>query len=255
VGTKSIVASFAGTADYAASSSSGLSQVVNTASTTTALASSQNPVKSGLTVTYTATVAGGTGTPTGTVTFKDGASTISCAAGSQTLNGSGVATCQMAYASTGVHSITAVYSGDGNYLTSTSTALNQRVINGNVTGLTFTNVNVDAASPTPTCTGVGTTTVSCTVSGGGNNAVVKADVKFVNSSGVATVYATDAATSVPWSATGKGNPLSGTLSVAANASASISQSASAQRNGNNHVTITYTFTDAGTTYTATLTTI
>jgi len=54
------------------------------------LTSSANPVEPATSVTFTATVAGpvGEATPTGTVEFKDGGTTI----GSGTLNGSGVAT-------------------------------------------------------------------------------------------------------------------------------------------------------------------
>jgi hypothetical protein len=62
----------------------------------------------------------GSGTPSGTVTFKDGPNPISCSGGSQTLNNSGQATCPIVYSSTGSHSITAVYGGDGSFAGSTS---------------------------------------------------------------------------------------------------------------------------------------
>ena len=64
---------------------------MNKANTSTILASSANPSKFGQSVTLTATVVripAGSGTATGTVTFKDGATTL----GTGTLNGSGVAT-------------------------------------------------------------------------------------------------------------------------------------------------------------------
>src|SRR5205814_1978449 len=62
-----------------------------TGTTATAVQSSVNPSVFGQSVTFTATsivTLPGTGTPTGTVTFKDGATTL----GTGALNGSGVAT-------------------------------------------------------------------------------------------------------------------------------------------------------------------
>src|SRR5439155_19330399 len=68
------------------------SLTVTAASTSTALTSSKNPSCFGDSVTFTATVtdtsSGSTGTPSGTVTFKDGTSTL----GTGHLNGSGVTT-------------------------------------------------------------------------------------------------------------------------------------------------------------------
>jgi hypothetical protein len=64
-------------------------------------------------VTFTATVSGAQSglTPTGTVTFKDGATVI----GSGSLNGGGQATFSTSALSGGSHSITAVYGGDTNF--------------------------------------------------------------------------------------------------------------------------------------------
>ncbi|HEX3085245.1 MAG TPA: Ig-like domain repeat protein, partial [Pyrinomonadaceae bacterium] len=82
--------------------------------TTTTLASDNNPSTYGQTVTFTATVSSSAGTPTGTVTFKDGATIL----GTGTLNGSGQATLTTSSLSTGTHAITAVYEGTSNYLSS-----------------------------------------------------------------------------------------------------------------------------------------
>ena len=91
--------------------------------TTTALASSANPSASGQAVTFTATVpASGTGTPTGTVTFKAGATALGPVT---TLDALGQATFTTSALTVGSHSITAVYGGDANFATSTSAALNQ----------------------------------------------------------------------------------------------------------------------------------
>ena len=88
--------------------------------TTTALASSVNPSTFGASVTFTATVS--PSAATGTVTFKDGATTL----GTGTLSG-GTATYSTSGLTTGDHSITAEYGGDGSYAASTSSALTQTV--------------------------------------------------------------------------------------------------------------------------------
>jgi hypothetical protein len=92
------------------------------ASTTTTVTSSQNPSTYGDAVTFTATVTATSGTPTGTVTFKDGATTL----GTATLS-SGQTTYATATLSSGTHSITAVYSGDASFAATTSTPLTQTV--------------------------------------------------------------------------------------------------------------------------------
>src|SRR5439155_4368745 len=79
VGSHSITAVYGATTNYNTSTSSTLTQTVNAASTSTALSSSANPSVYGQAVTFTATVSAtspGTGTPTGTVTFKDGSTTL-----------------------------------------------------------------------------------------------------------------------------------------------------------------------------------
>jgi hypothetical protein len=89
----------------------------------------------GQSVTFTATVAAvspGSGTPSGTVTFKDGSTTL----GTGTLSG-GVATYSTSTLTVATHSITAVYGGDTNFTTSTSSALSQ-VVNQASTTTTLT---------------------------------------------------------------------------------------------------------------------
>ena len=95
-------------------------------STTTALASSADPVETGQAVTFTATVTGGT-TPTGTVTFSDGSTVLG--GGSVELSDAGKASLSTSSLSAGSHSITAAYSGDSAHTKSTSTALDQVVAN------------------------------------------------------------------------------------------------------------------------------
>ena len=74
-------------------------------------------------MTLTATVSGTGATPSGTVTFRDGAITL----GTGTLNGAGRATFITSSLSVGSHSITAVYGGSAAFTASTSAALVQVV--------------------------------------------------------------------------------------------------------------------------------
>jgi hypothetical protein len=92
-------------------------------------------------VTFTATVAPvspGAGTPTGTVEFEEGTTDL----GSGTLT-NGVATFSTATLATGSNAITAVYSGDSNFLTSTSATLTQTVAEG------ATSVSLSASNTNP----------------------------------------------------------------------------------------------------------
>jgi hypothetical protein len=84
------------------------------------LASSSNPVLVQNAVTLTATVSSAVGSPTGTVTFLDGATPL----GMGTLTG-GVATLTTSGLTVGSHTITAVYGGDGNFVSATSSALTE----------------------------------------------------------------------------------------------------------------------------------
>jgi hypothetical protein len=88
------------------------------ASTTTTMTSSANPAHFGSSVTFTATVTSAAGTPTGTVTFKNGATTL----GTATLSG-GKATFATSALAVGSHSNTASYAGAGNFAASTSATL------------------------------------------------------------------------------------------------------------------------------------
>jgi Bacterial Ig-like domain (group 3)/FG-GAP-like repeat/Abnormal spindle-like microcephaly-assoc'd, ASPM-SPD-2-Hydin/FG-GAP repeat len=114
-----------------------LIQAVNVENTNTALVSSQNPSAWGQSVTFTATVTSvGSGIPTGTVTFFDGATGL----GSSSLNSSGVATLSTTTLAIGTHSITASYGGDPNFGSSTSQVLSQ-VVQGAIVQLSPPSVN------------------------------------------------------------------------------------------------------------------
>ena len=123
LGSHSITAAYGGDSHFTGSTSSVLAQVVNPAATSTALTSSLNPSAYNQSVTFTASVTSSSGTPTGTVTFFDGAVNL----GSSALNGSGMASLAVSSLSVGSHSITAAYGGDSNFGSSTSSALSQGV--------------------------------------------------------------------------------------------------------------------------------
>ena len=120
-GPHSITANFvpAATNDTSQPSSSLPSnQTVLKDTTTTTIASSINPSTAGQPVTFTATVAvaTGTGTPTGMVTFLDGATTL----GNPVPLSGNTATFTTTALAAGGHSITAVYNGDANFFGSTT---------------------------------------------------------------------------------------------------------------------------------------
>ena len=160
VATHSIVAAYGGDAGNNASNSATLSQVVNSAGpapTTTTLASSKNPSTAGTSVTFTATVVGSN--PTGSVNFKDGASSITgCSAVALTGSGnSKTAQCGSSALTAATHSITAAYAGDAGNAASTSAALSQ-VVNK----ATSTTTVVGSKNPSTFGTNV---TFTATVSG------------------------------------------------------------------------------------------
>jgi hypothetical protein len=98
--------------------------------TTNSLTSSLNPSRLRGAVTLTATVAAippTTGTPTGTVTFKDSYITGTTTLGTAPLDGSGRATFTSAALAISLHQVTSVYGGDVNFMTSTG-SLDQVVL-------------------------------------------------------------------------------------------------------------------------------
>jgi hypothetical protein len=119
-GSYPVTASYSGGSDFVASSSSTLTETVKPDSTTTKLTVSSATPLFGQQLTLTATVsanAPGSGVPTGTVDFMDGTVPL----GTAMLNHAGKATLTTRGLLPGTHAaLTAVYSGDHNYLTSTS---------------------------------------------------------------------------------------------------------------------------------------
>ena len=125
VGAHSITASYGGDTNFNPSSSSALSQTVNKGATTVTAISSVNPSVFGQGVTFSAVVAPvapGAGSPTGTVTFQDGATSLGT---------SGITNGQASFTTSslavGSHSVTAVYNGDGNFNGASSAPVTQAV--------------------------------------------------------------------------------------------------------------------------------
>jgi CSLREA domain-containing protein len=90
----------------------------NPAATTTTLSSSSNPSDLGESVTFTASVTSPAGVPTGTVQFKDNGADLGTPVA---LGNAGQAAFTTSALASGLHTITAVYSGDANFLNSTGT--------------------------------------------------------------------------------------------------------------------------------------
>jgi large repetitive protein len=123
LGAQSLTAVYGGDSNFLGSTSSAYIEEVLTP-TTTSLTSSPNPSLSGQAVTFTATVTtSGASTPTGTVSFYDGASLL----GSQALGANSQATYATSALASGAQSITATYSGDQNFAGSTSSVFTQNV--------------------------------------------------------------------------------------------------------------------------------
>lgn len=100
--------------------------VIGKANTVTGLNAAPNPVINGNILTLTASVApaSGSGVPTGSVTFFEGATNL----GTVPLNGSGVAGLSLTASVLGFHTYTASYAGDSNYNPSSSAAITVLVI-------------------------------------------------------------------------------------------------------------------------------
>src|SRR5207237_7169425 len=137
VGAYSVMPSGLSSTNYAISFFAG-TLTVSKADTTTTLVSNLNPSTYGQSVTFTATVtanAPSTINPasTGSVTFKDGSTTLCSAVA---IDSGGKATCAInsLHVAGSAHSITAIYSGDSNYKASPASAVIQPANNAAACG-------------------------------------------------------------------------------------------------------------------------
>ena len=191
VGTDSVTAQYQGDNTFASSTSTAANVIVTQSSTSTTVASSQNPSTINQSVTFTATVVAtgaGSGTPSGTVQFLNGTTTL----GTATLNSSGQATFTTTSLPIGVDSITATYQGSTNFVQSTSPALSQ-----NVTGTKASTTTVNA-NPNSAVAGQQVTLTATVLAGSGQTGTPTGTVQFfsgttslgtgtLNSSGIATL--------------------------------------------------------------------
>jgi hypothetical protein len=137
LGSHSLTAQYSGNPNYAGSTSAPVTETVNPSVTTTTVSPNINPSNLGQSIVLTAVVVPSAGgTTTGTVTFLDGTTSLGTAAVSSNL-----AQLSLSSLSVGSHSITAKYSGDGNFTASTSAAVTEAVNQASTTTSVASNLN------------------------------------------------------------------------------------------------------------------
>lgn len=154
-GTHALTATYAGSGAFQASSGN-LSYTVAKGNTTTTVVSNTNPSVVGQSVTFTATVnavSPASGARTGTVQFRDNGVDI----GGPVVLSANQATLTTSFTSTGAHSITGVYAGDGNFAGSTSPTLVQTVNKADTTTSVGADINPSAFDQSVTFTAIVTT--------------------------------------------------------------------------------------------------
>ncbi len=127
VGTHTVSATFSGTGNYLSSTSNLFSHVVNNAASRTIVRTSGTPANVGTNVVFTATVtavAPGIGLPAGSVQFVIDNVSVG---GPVTVNPSGEAAFAISTLPIGLHTVRAIYAGNGNFNASTSANINQRI--------------------------------------------------------------------------------------------------------------------------------
>jgi hypothetical protein len=144
-GISTVGAMYTGDNYYAPSASSAVVIQTSALLTTTQLTSSASQIAASSQVTLTASVQTAQGTPSGSVAFYDGTSTLCTVS----LNAFNEAICTTAFAGIGPHSLYAAYSPTGPYASSTSSSLPVLV-----TGAVGTNSLT--ASPNPIVVALGT---------------------------------------------------------------------------------------------------
>ncbi|MGH7567794.1 MAG: Ig-like domain-containing protein [Gemmatimonadales bacterium] len=157
-GGRTVTATYAGDANFAGSTSAGVTHTVGAAATTTSITGdAPDPSVVGQAVTVSFTVTSSGGTPTGTVTVSDG--TVNCvgtvAAGS----------CALASTTAGPKTLTATYAGDGNFAGSASAGVAHTVD----PAATTTTITTDTPDPSVVGQAVSFTyTVVANAPGGGS---------------------------------------------------------------------------------------
>jgi sugar lactone lactonase YvrE len=157
-GSHSITASYSGlpSAYILGSVSTALHQAIQ-GQTAVVVSPSANPSLFGQTVQLVATVTGGSGTPSGTVTFSDGGNVLGAPV---QLSSLGTAVYAFSSPAVGLHAIVANYSGDTTHLASVSAVLSQSVDEATTTAV--------ASSQNPSAPSASVTfSASVTSAGGG----------------------------------------------------------------------------------------
>jgi hypothetical protein len=169
IGAHTLTATYPGATGFGASSSPGTSETITKAASALNLMASINPSTLGSPVTFTATVTGTVGTPTGSVSFYDGVTllgTIALTAGQAQLTTSSL--------TGGNHTINATYAGSATYLAS-SNSLAHNVSTGST--IQF--------NPTAYWKLEDTGMVTLTVTRTGGNTTGAASVQYATSPGTA----------------------------------------------------------------------
>jgi hypothetical protein len=189
VGSHSLTAVYNGDSSFAVSTSTPVTETVNKAQTNTVLTSSSSSTVWGQSITFTAVVSvvtPGAGTPTGTVTFMDGGTVLGTAT-LKVVNGVDEAIFTTSSLAVGSHAITAVYSGDIDFLTSTSKAISEKVAKAKTTMTLSSSANPPSVGQPVTFTvivgvvapGAGTPTGTITFKDG-NTVLGTATLQVVN---------------------------------------------------------------------------
>jgi len=194
-GADHLTAVYSGDNGFATSTSSIFTETITApTSTTTTLTTAPNPAQAGQSVTLTATISPPpTGSSPGTVSFYDGDTLL----GAGNVSSAGVAVFSITTLPAGANTLTAVYSGNSSFATSTSSGVTQTVTTAIATTTILT------ASPNPASSG-GAVTFTVSVSPAPTGTAL-GTVSFysgstllgtasVNSSGVATFTSTTLAT-------------------------------------------------------------
>jgi len=122
-GTYTVVATFPGSTDYAATQSAPVTFTIGQGSAKVVLTSSSTRAAYGQRVTLVATVSGAGGNPTGIVTFFANGTAL----GSAPLGGSDSATLTITTLAPGPHSITATYGGDTDFRSAVSGSASESI--------------------------------------------------------------------------------------------------------------------------------
>ncbi len=149
-GTHNAVATYTGSSNFSGSSSTALAIVVSLAPTTTTLTITTpyidpDSAVQGSGVTLSATIAStGVGIPTGTITFLSNGTSLGSVAVQPTSSGTFAATLATSSLPVGTDNITAAYSGDANYIASTSAAAPVVVVSAAQVSLAQTGASITA---------------------------------------------------------------------------------------------------------------